>query len=77
MDNQHRRVIGKPDQGCRHCGAINETVSGNGHVVVYTPATECCAGALLDRIQRRTDEINTLRASWERSQHPATQKQIW
>lgn len=56
------RVIGKPTKGCRHCGANIRTVSEDGKVVVYRPATECCYSALEDQIRFCFEDINRLEA---------------
>lgn len=51
-DDQGRRVIGDPNSGCRHCGAVvTQAVPEHPHIVVYRQALECCAPALLDRIE--------------------------
>ena len=58
-DEEGRLVLGNPDKGCRHCGAVAINVAENDRLVWYHPAAECCPAAIADQIRFRDGEIAT------------------
>lgn len=59
------RVLGSPKDGCRHCQTVMTATSEKG-LVIYFPALECCAAALLDRIQAKNNELAALKDQVDR-----------
>ena len=49
--------LGSKDRGCRHCGAVEVTVSACGRVAWWHPGTNCCAAAIRDRVGWREEEL--------------------
>ena len=59
-DEDGRIILGRKDQGCRHCGKVEMKYASNGRVVLYHPGAECCVQAIDDQIRHRKGEIDDL-----------------
>ena len=53
-----RTTLGKPTQGCRHCGTVVTKHAANGRVTIYHPGVTCCIPAVKDQIRYRQAEFD-------------------
>lgn len=59
-DDTGARILGNPNQGCRHCGQVEVHYSTNGKIAWYHPGTRCCKKAVEQELTWRQNDINQL-----------------